>query len=176
MNKRFETLFEMLKQPLKFGGIKTDNSIRMIYPAERELDFREYLIDTFVPMLEAEGISFNLLDLGGFLFEAIEESEIQSLQEDEFEDYRWMKQGLSKRLESSIVKRLTELARETPGGTVILYGTVALYPLIRFGEILRGVRDLNCRIVITFPGEERDGTVYFLDQQDSGNYLAVKLT
>lgn len=176
MNKQFETLFAMLKQPLKLGGIKTDNSIRMVYPAERELDFRAYLFDTFVPMLEAEGISFNLLDLSAFLFEAIDESEIQSLQEDEFEDYRWMKQGLSKRLESSLVKRLTELAGESPGGTVILYGTVALYPLIRFGEILRGVRDLNCRIVITFPGEERDGTVYFLDQRDSGNYLAVKLT
>lgn len=177
MRKQFETLFEMIKQPLKLGGgIKTDNSIRMVYPPEKELDFREYLLDNFVHMLRAEGISFRLLDLSGFLFEALNENEIQSLQEDEFDDYRWMKQGLSKRLESNLVKRLTELAEECPGGTAILYGTVALYPLIRFGEILKGVRDLNCRVIITVPGEERDGTVYFLDQPDSGNYLAVKLT
>jgi hypothetical protein len=71
---------------------------------------------------------------------------------------------------------LSEYAKETPGGTVILYGTVALYPLLRFGEILKDMRKLNCRFVITVPGEERDGTVYFLDQPDSGNYLAVKLT
>ena len=167
----------MLKQPLRLeGGIKTDNSVRMVYPAERELESREYLLDTFIPILEAKGITFRLLDLSGFLFEVIDKNEIEALQEDEFDDYRWMKQGLPKRLESSLVKRLTEIAEEISGGTAILSGTVALYPLIRFGEILKGVLNLNCRVVIMVPGEERDGTVYFLDQPDSGNYLAVKLT
>jgi hypothetical protein len=177
MDKQFEALFGMLKQPLKHGGgIKTDNSIRMVYPPEKELDFRERLLDTFVPMLESEGIDFRLLDLTGFLFEAIDENEVPSFQEDEFENYRLMKQGLSKRLETRLVRRLAELAEESPGGTIFLYGTVALYPLLRFGEILKDIRKLNCRVVITVPGEERNGTVYFLDQPDSGNYLAVKLT
>ena len=86
-----------------------------------------------------------------------------------------MKQGLSKRVESGLQRRFAELAAETPGGSIIVYGTISLYPLIRFGEALKGVRDLDCRIVLSHPGTERDGKTYFMDQPDSGNYLMVKL-
>jgi hypothetical protein len=56
-----------------------------------------------------------------------------------------------------------------------VYATVALYPLIRFGEVLRDMRDLDCRILLAFPGEERGGKLHFMNQPDGGNYLAVKL-
>ena len=177
MKKHFEALFDLIKEPLKQGGgVKTDNSIRFVYPPQKELDFREYLLDTFAPLLQAKGIPYRLLDLSGFLFETLQEQDIEILQEDEFDDYRWMKQGLSKRIEANLLQRLAELAEELPGGTVIACGTISLYPLIRFGEILKGVRNLNCRIVIAHPGEERDGKIYFMNQPDSGNYLTVKLT
>ena len=53
--------------------MKTDSSILLIYPPERELDFREYLVDTFVPQLKAGRIPFRLLDLTGFPFEGLSE-------------------------------------------------------------------------------------------------------
>lgn len=177
MKKHFEALFDLIKERLKQGGgVKTDNSIRFVYPPQKELDFREYLLDTFAPLLQAKGIPYRLLDLSGFLFETLDEHNVKMLQEDEFDDYGWMKQGLSKRIEANLLQRLAEVAEELAGGTVIAYGTISLYPLIRFGEILKGVRDLNCRIVIAHPGEERDGKIYFMNQPDSGNYLTVKLT
>jgi hypothetical protein len=177
MKKQFEALFDLIKEPVKSGGgVKTDNSIRFIYPPEMELDFHEYLVHSFVPLLQAKSVPYRLLNLSGFLFEILDEENIKMLQEAEFDDYRWMKQGLSKRVESNLQKRFAELAKEVSGGTVIVYGTIALYPLIRFGEVLKGVRDMNCRIVITHPGEERDGKIYFMNQPDSGNYLTVKLT
>ena len=176
MDAMFKALIELIKQPLRpNGGVKTDNSILLIYPPDKELDFREYLLDSFVPVIEAQQIAFRLLDLSGFLFAGMSDEEVASLQEDEFEDYRWMQQGLSKRTEAALHARLEEEARAVPGGNVIVYTTVALFPLVRYGEVLRGLRDVEARIVLAFPGEERGGKLHFMNQPDGGNYLAVKL-
>jgi len=100
MESMFAALLEILKAPLRPDrGVKIDSSILLIYPPDRELDFREYLLDTFVPELDAKDVSYRLLDLTGFLFSGLTEEQIESLQEDEFDDYRWMQQGLSKRAE-----------------------------------------------------------------------------
>jgi len=176
MEAMFKTLHELIKEPLRpNGGLKIDNSVLLIYPPEKELDFREYLLDTFVPAIEAQRVAFRLLDLTGFLFEGLADEAVATLQEDEFDDYHWMQQGLSKRAELALQARLEVLAREVPGGNVIVYATVALFPLVRYGEVLRGLRDVEARIVLAFPGEERGGKLHFMNQPDGGNYLAVKL-
>jgi hypothetical protein len=176
MENMFKALLDLLKVPLRPDrGVKTDNSILLIYPPDKELDFREYLVDSFVPALEASKIPSRLLDLTGFLFSGLTDEAMKTLQQDEFDDYRWMQQGLSKRAETALQARLTELAAEICGGSVLVYGTVALYPLVRYGEVLRGLRDLEARIVLAFPGEERGGRLHFMNQPDGGNYLAVKL-
>lgn len=176
MQTKFKALMEILKHPLRTnGGVKTDNSILMIYPPEKEFEFREYLTDNFIPQLSAKDISFRTLDLTGFIFEHIDSETIKAIQEDEFEDYQWMKQGLSQRMERALVKKITELSDEVSSGTVLVYATVALFPLLRFGEVLRGLRDLTARIVIAFPGEEKGGKLHFMNQHDGGNYLAVKI-
>ena len=143
MQAFFSALLELIREPLRpNGGVKTDSSILLIYPPEKELDFREYLMDAFVPQMEAQGVPFRLLDLAGFLFEGLSEETIQDLQEDEFDDYRWMKQGLSTTVEAALRKRISQLAEESPGCAVIVYSTVALHPLVRFGEVLRELRDV----------------------------------
>jgi len=171
----FSALFELIKNPLRSSGVKTDNSILLIYPPEKELDFREYLRDTFEPHLQAGQVAYKLLDLTGFLFRGMDEAAIGNLCEDEFDDYRWMKQGLSTRVETALRNKIAEFAEEFPGCTVIVYGTVALYPLVRYGEVLRELRDMKCRTALAFPGEERGGKLHFMNQPDGGNYLAVKL-
>jgi hypothetical protein len=118
----------------------SDSCAEPIYPPETELDFREYLIDTFLPQLKALGIPFRLFDLTGFLFEALGDETLRHLQEDEFDDYRWMKQGLSTTVEATLRKRITRLSEESPGCAVIVYATVALHPLVRYGEVLRELR------------------------------------
>jgi len=176
MHNGFNELRELIREPLQQeAGVKTDNSILVVYPPEKELDFREYLLDSFIPQLDANGHEFRLLDLSGFLFTDLDEETIEDLCEDEFDDYRWLKQGLASRVERSLIERVAQLAEEVPGGTVIVFATVALYPLVRFGEILRDMRDISCRIVLAFPGEERGGKLHFMNQSDGGNYLAVKL-
>lgn len=176
MESMFHGLMELIKVPIRHDrGVKTDDSILLIYPPDRELDFREYLLDTFVPALDARGVAYRLVDLTGFLFAGLSDEQIETLQEEEFEDYRWMQQGLSKRTEASLHQRLTEEAAKVPGGNVVVYATVALYPLVRYGEVLRSLRDLSARIVLAFPGEERGGKLHFMNQADGANYLAVKL-
>jgi hypothetical protein len=176
MQALFSALYEIVKIPLPLnGGVKTDNSILLVYPPDKELDFREYLLDTFIPMLKSRDIRFRSLDLTGFLFQSLDDDTIQNLQEDEFDDYRWLNQGLSTRVETSLKARIATLAEECPGGAIIVYATVALYPMVRFGEVLRELRDVHCRTVLSFPGEERGGKLHFMNQPDGGNYLAVKL-
>jgi hypothetical protein len=176
MNAMFTALLELIKKPLLSNGVvKTDNSILLIYPPEKELEFRECLVDAFMPTLVTGNIPHRAVDLSGFLFSGMTDATVSALQEDEFDDYRWMQQGLSKRAETSLQAHLAQIAAESPGSNVIVYSTVALYPLVRYGEILRTLRDLNVRIVLAFPGEERGGKLHFLNQPDGGNYLAVKL-
>lgn len=175
MIQGFQSLRELLKEPLREeGSVKTDNSILMVYPPAEELNFRDQL-DLFASQLEAMGLSYRLLDLSRFLFATYDEDTISDLCEDEFEDYHWLLQGLASRVEQTLPMAISELAAEIPGGTVIAYSTVSLYPLIRFGELLRDLRNLQCRIAIAFPGEDRGGKLYFMNQADGGNYLAVKL-
>lgn len=176
MENMFAALMGLIKAPLQLDrGVKTDNSILLIYSPDRELDFREYLLDIFVPELEAKGVPFHLLDLTWFLFTELSEEQVEALQEDEFDDYRWMRQGLSKRVEAALYTRLSNEAAKNPGRNFFVFATVALYPLVRYGEILRGVRDLNARIILAFPGEERGGKLHFMNRADGANYLAVKL-
>jgi len=155
--------------------VTTDDSVLLIYPPDKELDFREQLIDQFVPAAQAQGLPIQLLDLAGFGFEGLSEDEVESLSEDEFEDYRWARQSLAQRMELSLQSRLKDLAEERPGCAVLAYATVALYPLVRFGDVLKGLRGLQSRIVLAFPGAERGGRLHFMNQPDGSNYLAVKL-
>ena len=176
MQSLFDALFELIREtPRSDRGVKTDSSILLIYPPDKEPDFREYLLDSFIPHLQAKNVPFIHLDLTGFLFRDLAESDVEDLQGDEFGDYRWMQQGLSQRVEAALGQRLAELTSQTPGRTVLVSSTVALHPLVRYGEVLRGLRDLEGRLVLAFPGEERGGRLHFMNQPDGGNYLAVKL-
>lgn len=176
MQPMFETLLKLMQEPPRRDrGVKTDSSILLVYPPEKELDFREQLIDACFPALEAQGSRFHELDVTGFLFDGLNDDAIVALQQDEFDDYRWMLQALSKRVEVALHARLEALSEQDPGGNVVVYATVALYPFVRFGEVMRGMRDLRARIAVAFPGEERGGKLHFMNQPDGGNYLAVKL-
>ena len=176
MQLMFESLLKLMKEPLHpERGVQTDSSILLVYPPDKELDFREQLVDGCFAALEAQGVRFHALDLTGFMFEDLSEEGVQVLREEEFDDYEWMLRGLSQRVEISLRARLEELATQHPSDNFIVYSTVALYPLVRFGEVLRSMRDLHARIAVAFPGEERGGKLLFMNQPDSGNYLAVKL-
>ena len=176
MQASFDALIELIKKPYRTdGGVKTDRSVLLVYVPERELEFREQLHDRFLPRLEAEGHVHRALDLTGFLFDDLDQQSIENLCEDEFDDYQWMKQGLASHIERALTQRGSNLAEQMPGGTVIVYATLALYPLMRFGDLLTGLRDLDCRILLAFPGEEHGGRLYFMNHPDGGNYLAVKM-
>jgi hypothetical protein len=177
MQPMFNSLMAIMANPVSANqGVRTDDSVLLIYPPNNELDFREQLLDSFVPALKARAIPCQLFDLTGFMFEGLSEQDIEELQEDEIDDYKWLLQGLSKRVETNLQSRLREIADRSPGENLIVYATVAVYPLVRFGEVLKGLRDLNSRIVLAFPGEERGGRLHFMNQPDGGNYLAVKIS
>jgi len=177
MPPMFDSLMAIMVNPVRADlGVKTDDSVLLIYPPNNELDFREQLLDAFVPALAARAIPCHLLDLTGFMFEGLSEQDVEGLQEDEIDDYKWLLQGLSKRVETNLQTHLREIADRNLGGNVIVYATAAVYPLVRFGEVLKGLRDLNCRIVLAFPGEDRGGRLHFMNQPDGGNYLAVKIS
>jgi len=177
MQPMFDSLMAIMMHPVRVDrGVKTDDSVLLIYPPNNELDFREQLLDTFVPALAARAIPCHLLDLTGFMFKDLSEQDVEGLQEDEIDDYKWLLQGLSKRVETNLLAHLRKIAVQNPGGNVIVYATVAVYPLLRFGEVLKDLRELNCRFVLAFPGEERGGRLHFMNQPDGGNYLAVKIS
>ena len=53
MQSLFAALFELIKETSRTErGVKTDSSILLIYPPDRELDFREYLLDSFIPHVQ----------------------------------------------------------------------------------------------------------------------------
>ena len=104
MQSLFAALFELIKEtPRTERGVKTDSSILLIYPPDKEPDFREYLLDSFIP--HRTGQEGPVHSLGPHRFPVPGsrlKSEIEDLQEDEFDDYRWMQQGLSQRVEAAL--------------------------------------------------------------------------
>jgi hypothetical protein len=176
MEEALRTITATASLPFNRAAVMMDNSILLIYPPERELDFREMLFDRCLPGLQSAGISYEVLDLTHFVFDCFSADELDDLQADEFRNYRLMKQGLSRRAESALSKALQEVSQKTPGTNLFLVCTVCLFPLVRYGEVLRNLRELKCRIFIAFPGEERGGKLHFMNEPDAGNYLAVRVT
>jgi hypothetical protein len=173
-----QPLFEELLRIMCSGrdpSVSTDNSILLVYPPDRELDFRDELLDRFVPALQQEPCNFALVDASTLLFRGFTDAEIAALEEDEFDDYAWMLKGMSQRVEAALSQEILRAAAGMPSGNVIVYNTMALYPAIRFGDVLPGLRSIPAGIVIAFPGEERGGKLHFMAHADGGNYLAVKL-
>ncbi len=176
MDEALKTITATASQPFDRAAVVTDNSILLIYPPERELDFREMLFDRCLPGLKCAGIPFEVLDLTHFLFDCFKDQELEDLQDDEFRNYRQMRQGLSKRAESGLCKTLQEFSQKSQGTNLFVVSTISLFPLVKFGEVLTNLRDLQCRMLIAFPGEERGGKLHFMNTPDGGNYLAVKIT
>jgi hypothetical protein len=177
MQPMFDSLLTIVGKPLQvIGRVQTDNSVLLIYPPDRELDFREQLNDHFVPALTAKGIPHQIVDLSHFLCGSLSAEEAIWLQEDEFDDYHWLLQGLSKRIETRLKAHLTDMATAVPGANIIIFSTVSVFPLVRFGDILTDLRNLEGRFILAFPGDDRDGVLHFMGQPDGSNYLAVKIS
>ena len=115
MEEALTTITAAASQPFDRAAVMTDNSMLLIYPPERELEFREMLFDRCLPGLKSAGIPSEVLDLTDFLFRCFHDEELDDLQADEFRNYKLMKQGLSKRAESALCKTLQDISQKSPG-------------------------------------------------------------
>ena len=116
MQPMFESLLKLMREPHRpERGVQTDSSILLVYPPEKELDFREQLVDVCFPALEGAGLSvshrWTLLDSSS---RASVKMPFEALQEEEFDDYEWMLYGLSQRVETSLRTRLQALVTQQP--------------------------------------------------------------
>lgn len=176
MEDALQAILTAARSPVREATVSTDSSFLLIYHPEHELDVRAALRDRCYPELRAQGHTCEEFDLSGFLFTCFSPDEISDLCEDEFRDYRFTRQGLAARAESRLIARFRELADIHPGTNLFVVSTVSLFPLVRYGEVLRNLRSLPLRIFISFPGEERGGKPHFMNEPDGGNYLATKIS
>lgn len=175
LDPKMRSLREMLLAPPPEPTVRTDSSIFVVYPPEAEIEFRNHL-HKLLHLLEERGVAFRHLDLTTLPFEALE---ARGLLPDafgrEFEDYPALRRGLARTVQEALKERVARAAGEVSNGAVILSGTCALYPVIKFADLLAELRHLPCRIVLAFPGREESGKLHFMNQRDGYNYLAVKL-
>ncbi len=176
MEDALQAILTAARQPFQQAAVVTDSSFLLIYPPERELDVRGALQDRCYPELKAAGITCEQFDLSGFLFTCFTPEELAEQAEDEFRNYRLTRQGLAARAERLLIARLGEYSAKHPDVNLFVISTVSLFPLVRYGEVLRQLRDLRLRLFIVFPGEERGGKLHFMNEPDGGNYLASKIT
>ncbi len=176
MEDAIQAVLASARQPFQQESVLTDSSFLLIYPPDFELDVRSILKDRCYAELNAVGVACEQLDLSGFLFSCFTLEELSDLANDEFRNYRLVCQGLAARVERLLIARLRRYSDQQPGINLFVVSTVSLFPLVRFGEVLRQLRDLRVRLFIAFPGEERGGKLHFMNEPDGGNYLAVKIT
>ena len=175
LEAKMRSLREMLLAPLPERSVRTDSSIFVVYPPELEMEFRSQL-QKVLHVLEERGVSFRHIDLTTLPFEALEaRGLLPSAFTSEFEDYGALKRGLARAVQDALKERIARAAGEVPGGAVILSCTSALYPVIKFGDVLKELQQLPCRIVLAFPGCEEGGKLHFMNLRDGYNYLAVKI-
>jgi hypothetical protein len=175
LDAKMRSLREMLLVSPAERSVRTDSSIFVVYPPDVEIEFRNEL-QKVLHVLEQRGVALRHIDLTMLPFEVLE---ARGLLPDafarEFEDYGSLKRGLARAVHDGLKDRVTRAAAEIPGGVVILSGTSALYPVIKFGDVLKELQQLPCRIVLAFPGHDEGGKLHFMNQRDGYNYLAVKL-
>lgn len=176
MDDALQAILTAARQPFEQAAVVTDSSFLLIYPPERELDVRSAIQDRCYPELKAASISCEQFDLSGFLFTCFTAEELAEQAEDEFRNYRLTRQGLAARVERLLIARLTEYSERQPSINLFVISTVSIFPLVRYGEVLRQLRNLRIRLFIAFPGEERGGKLHFMNEPDGGNYLASKIT
>lgn len=176
MQDALTAIVQAAAEPFNKASVTTDNSYLLIHPPERGLDFHEMIRDRCLPDLASRSVPYQILDLSGFLFSCFSDEDLEELQTEEFEDYCWMRQALSSRAEKTLETRIRAVAHEHSGCNLFILSTNSLFPLVRYGEILKNLRELPLRIFVSFPGEERGGKPHFMNESDGGNYLAVKIT
>lgn len=170
------SLREMLLQRPPDPSVRTDSSILVIYPPEEENDFRDRL-HKLLDLLAERGVAFRHVDLTTLPFEVLEaRGLLPGVFNQEFEDLPAVKRGLARAVQEALKQRVEGAAAEVSSGAVILSATAALYPVIKFSDVLADLRHLPCRIVLAFPGHEEGGKLHFMNQRDGYNYLAVKLS
>lgn len=175
LEAKMRSLREMLLAPPPDPSVRTDSSIFVVYPPELEVEFRSQL-QKMLHVLGERGVPFRHLDLTTLPFEVLEaRGLLPDAFTSELDDYPALKRGMARAAQDALKERVSHAAAEVPGGAVILSGTSALYPVIKFADVLADLRHLACRIVLAFPGREEGGKLHFMSQRDGYNYLAVKL-
>lgn len=182
LEAKMRSLRDMLLQPPADPSVRTDSSVLVVYPPQEELEFRDRL-QKLLHVLSDRGVAFRHIDLATLPFE---ELEARGLLPDvfarEFEEpsvgpgLAGIKRGLARHVQAALKGRVEKAAAEVGTGAVILSSTAALYPVVKFADVLADLRHLPCRIVLAFPGHEEGGKLHFMGQRDGYNYLAVKLS
>jgi hypothetical protein len=182
LETKMRSLREMLLQPAADASVRTDSSVLVVYPPEEENDFRDRL-QKLLHLLSERGVVFRHIDLTTLPFEVLEaRGLLPDVFAQEFEDpstgpgLAGIKRGLARYVQEALKQRVEKAAAEVDSGAVILSGTAALFPVIKFADLLADLRHLPCRIVLAFPGHEEGGKLHFMNQRDGYNYLAVKLS
>ena len=176
MQPMFNSLMAIMANPVSANhGVRTDDSVLLIYPPNNELDFREQLLDGFVPALNARAIPCQLFDLTGFMFEGLSEQDIEELPGRRDRRLQMASSG-------SFQTRGNQ-PPESPAGNcrpesrwkrdrLCDRRCLPSGPLRRGPERSAGP-ELSNRPRI--PGRGARGKLHFMNQPDGGNYLAVKL-
>lgn len=175
LEAKMRALREILLESSPDPSVRTDSSILIVYPPEEENDFRQHL-DKLLDLLVARGVPVRHVDLATLPFEVLEARGLApEIFQQEFDDFPAVKRGLARAIHDALKERIAQVAAEVPAGTVILSATSALYPLVKFSDLLAELRHVTCRIVVAFPGREEGGKLRFMNQRDGYNYLAVKI-
>lgn len=155
--------------------VSTDRSTLLIYSPERELEANEIVEERIFSALSARNRPYTKLDLRWKLFEYFEPDEVANLSEDEFFDRNMARQDIASRVEYQLQEDLRALSSAKPHAPIFLLRTSFMHPFVRFGELLKQLRDAHSPFYVMFPGEERGGKLHFMNEPDGGNYLATKI-
>jgi len=176
LDAKVQSLREMLLQPAVDPAVRTDSTVFLVYPPEEENEVRDHL-QRLLHLLAERGQAFRHLDLTTLPFEVLEaRGLLPAVFTQELDDAAAVKRGLARALQQALRQRIEQAAAEVPSGTVILSATSALYPCVKFADLLADLRHLPCRIVVPFPGHAEGGKLHFMNQRDGYNYLAVTLS
>ncbi len=155
--------------------VSTDRSTLLIYSPERELEANEIVEERIFSVLAAQNRPYTKWDLRWKLFEYFDPDEVADLSEDEFFDRNLARQDIASRMEYQLQENLRTLSASKPHEPIFLLRTAFMHPFVRFGELLKQLRDVESPFYVMFPGEERGGKLHFMNEPDGGNYLATKI-
>lgn len=177
LQEKFNFLEDLLLNKREAIGVHTGVPfIMLIYEPKREAECKNE-IEALKEKLVSRNLRVDEIPLNRFIFDQLEEGQLKEIFEHEKEAPDEVREELSKRCKFHLKQYVLDKIKSGKPDIVFLTDVASLHPYYRVSNLLYSLEnEVRMPFIVFYPGEERDGKLFFLGEyESSGYYRALRI-